>query len=116
MTEEKIKTFLTRAVESLKSLDPVMILLFGSTAKDDTNEYSDIDFLIVLNSNHIPQSYEEKMELKMKVRKSLGDLNKKIPIDILVYTIPEYEELKKINSSFYREIHQSGKVVYEKAG
>lgn len=26
----------------------------------------------------------------MKVRKSLVDLNKKIPIDILVYTIPEY--------------------------
>ena len=115
MTAAKITSYLQEAVNSLKSLDPVKILLFGSTAKDDTHDFSDLDFLIVLNDNHIPQSYEEKIAMKLQARNSLGDLSKKVQIDLLVYTIPEYEEMKKINSSFYREIHQNGKIVYEKA-
>lgn len=51
----------------------------------------------------------------MKVRRSVGELNKIIPINILVHTIPEYKDLRRINSSYFGEIHQSGKIVHEKA-
>jgi predicted nucleotidyltransferase len=116
MKKEEMENYIAEAIESLKTIKPLKIMLFGSTAKLNQNEYNDIDFLIVLNNNRIPATYEDKMELKLEVRKCLHTLNKKVPIDLLIYTIPEYEELKSINSSFYREIHKSGKIVYEKAG
>jgi uncharacterized protein len=113
--DTEIRKYLLEAIESLKKMQPIKILLFGSAATMDLHKDSDIDFLIVLDNSDIPETYEDKLALKLEVRECLRNLNKKIPIDIIVYTIPEYEELKKINSSFYREIHNSGKVVYEKA-
>ena len=115
MDNEEILKYSLEAIESLKKIKPMKILVFGSAATLNLHKDSDLDFLIVLDNNNIPETYEEKLALKMEVRKCLKKFNKIIPIDLLVYTIPEYEELKRINSSFYREIHSSGKVVYEKA-
>ena len=115
MDNQEIKKYLSEAIESLKKIKPMKILLFGSAATMDLHENSDLDFLIVLDNSKVPETYEDKLALKLEVRKCLKNLNKKIPIDLIVYTIPEYEELKRINSSFCREIHNSGKVVYEKA-
>ena len=100
-------------VRNLLELDPVKIIAFGSYAAGDMNEDSDLDLLIVLNKNTIPQTYEEKMDLKVEVRKKIREINKKIPIDILVYTLAEYNEIKKNMGSFLKEIHQNGKVLYE---
>jgi hypothetical protein len=51
----------------------------------------------------------------MKVRRLLREINKKIAIDLLVYTKPQYEMIKKEMNSFQKDIHENGKVVYEKA-
>ena len=111
VVEEQINTL----VDKLLELDPVKIIAFGSYANGDMNEDSDLDLLIVLNINTIPQTYEEKMDLKVEIRKKIREINKKIPIDILVYTLPEYNEIKKNMGSFLKEIHQTGKLLYEKA-
>ena len=111
VVEEQINTL----VDKLLELDRVKIIAFGSYANGDMNEDSDLDLLIVLNINTIPQTYEEKMDLKVEIRKKIREINKKIPIDILVYTLPEYNEIKKNMGSFLKEIHQTGKLLYEKA-
>jgi len=102
-------------VTKLLELDPVKIIAFGSYATGDMHEDSDIDLLIVLNIDTIPQTYEEKMNLKVEIRKAIREINKKIPIDIIVYTLPEYNEIIKNMGSFLREIHETGKLIYEKA-
>ena len=102
-------------VTKLLELDPVKIIAFGSYATGDMHENSDIDLLIVLNIDTIPQTYEEKMNLKVEIRKAIREINKKIPIDIIVYTLPEYNEIIKNMGSFLREIHETGKLIYEKA-
>ena len=102
-------------VTKLLELDPVKIIAFGSYATGDMHEDSDIDLLIVLNIDTIPQTYEEKMNLKVEIRKAIREINKKIPIDIIVYTLPEYNEVIKNMGSFLREIHETGKLIYEKA-
>jgi uncharacterized protein len=102
-------------VNKLAELDPVKIIAFGSYATGETHEDSDIDLLIVLNIDTIPQTYEEKMNLKVEIRKAIREINKKIPIDIIVYTLPEYKEILKNMGSFLKEIHETGKLIYEKA-
>jgi hypothetical protein len=37
-----------------------------------------------------------------------------VPIDILVWSKPEFQTLKEINPGFVREIEECGKIIYEK--
>jgi uncharacterized protein len=115
MNANELKEYIPEAVKSLLKLKPIKIMIFGSAVSTNIQEDSDLDLLIVLDNNTIPNTYEEKLELKLQARRCLRSLNKKVPIDLLVYTIPEYEELKTINSSFFQEIHRNGKIMYEKA-
>ncbi len=113
--EYDISHYIPKIIESLKSLDPVKIIIFGSFVRDEIKRDSDLDLLIVLNNHKIPQTYQDKMELKLSVRRAIRAINHEIPIDILVYTIPEYNELLVNMGSFIKEIHETGRVIYEKA-
>jgi predicted nucleotidyltransferase len=111
----ELSQYIPEIIESLKSVDPIKIIIFGSFSRNEINTDSDLDILIVLNNHSIPKTYEDKMQLKLNVRRAIRTINHKIPIDILVYTIPEYRELLMNMGSFIKEIHESGKVIYEKA-
>ena len=108
-------SYIDKIMEKLTTLDVYKVILFGSYAKDKEDEESDIDLLIVLDENTLPKNYDEWLEIKMKVRRILREINKKVAIDLLVYTRPQYELLKKEMNSFQKEIHESGKILYEKA-
>lgn len=115
MISSTIEDQIRDIVNNLIDLDPIKIIAFGSYATDTMQEDSDLDLLIVLNKNTIPKTYEEKMDLKVEIRKKIQEINKQLPIDIIVYTSAEYDEIKKNMGSFLREIHQTGKILYEKA-
>jgi len=102
-------------MEKLATLNVYKVILFGSYANDKEDEESDIDLLIVLDENTLPKNYDEWLEIKMRVRRILREINKKVALDLLVYTRPQYELLKKEMNSFQKEIHETGKVLYEKA-
>lgn len=101
-------------VSRLIALDPYRIVLFGSVASGTEELGSDIDLLVILDSEKISQTYEERMQGRLMVRKCLLTVNKHIPIDLIVYTRGEYELLQKHDSSFLQEIESSGKSLYEK--
>jgi hypothetical protein len=44
------------------------------------------------------------------------EINREIPLDILVYSKEELNILKKRGNYFIDEIEKTGKVIYEKAG
>ena len=113
----KINTdkYLRRIIEKLIELDVKKILLFGSYINGNQKTNSDIDLLVVLNEDFLPQTYEEWLDLKMKVRRALREINNEVAIDLLVYTIPQYDMIKQHMNSFQREIHETGKILYEKA-
>ncbi len=113
--ETKFDKYLTRILKALKKIDPRIIIVFGSYSKGTIDEDSDLDLLVVLNSNRVPKDYDEKLEMKLQIRKLIRNINKKIAIDLLVYTIPEYEEFIKCSSSLSKEIMETGKILYEKA-
>ncbi|MBN1604451.1 MAG: nucleotidyltransferase domain-containing protein [Chitinispirillaceae bacterium] len=83
---------------------PVKIILFGSYARGEENENSDLDFLVIKETS-------EPRHLRTKeIRRQLRGL--KFPIDIIVYTPEELSEWDKIPQSFANTIMAEGKVLY----
>ena len=107
--------YLDKVVEILKLQDIYEVILFGSVVKGNFDSESDIDLLIILDIDRIPATYEERMELRYKIRKSLREINREISLDLLVYTKKEFEIMKKEGNSFFNEINKTGRRIYEKA-
>jgi predicted nucleotidyltransferase len=105
--KEKYKKEAKRLVEKLKKeYQPLKIYLFGSIVWGKFTFDSDLDFLI------IKESKKNKLERMKEVGKIL--LERKAPLDILVYTPKEIEERKKLGDPFIKEILNKGKLLYEK--
>lgn len=103
-------------VDLLLSLDPYRIVLFGSYALERENPESDLDLLIILDSETISQTYKDRMRRRIAARNCIREINQEIPIDLLVYTKAEYAILQQHGASFLNEIDKSGKTLYEKTG
>ncbi len=103
-------------VSLLSTIYPSRIVLFGSHALETEESESDIDLLVILDSEDISQTYEDRMQSRLMVRERLLTVNRCVPIGLVVYTKGEYEYLKKQGSSFLKEIESTGKTLYEKAG
>lgn len=92
-------------VNTLKTLNPYKIILFGSYAYGEPDEESDIDLLFINNEDNY-KSFAERIDIKIEILKKLQSINQ--PIDILAYTKREWEDLVSKNSSFIREINEKG--------
>lgn len=81
----------------------IKVILFGSAARGSINALSDLDVLIIMNTDR--DFYHRNQEI-------MGALGVPVDVDILCYRPDEIER----NSSrpFFRHILTEGKVVYEK--
>ncbi len=111
-----IDLFLNEIIQNLQIVNPSKVILFGSYAKGVFDEESDIDLVVILNTEMIPETYDKKLEIKVQVRDSIYELSRQMAIDLVVYTKGEFKLLKNMQTSFYNEIINTGKVIYEKAG
>jgi len=102
---EKIKQEIIALLKNLK-LDKV--LLFGSYAYGDVHDDSDVDLLVVLDKEGVSNDYAEMIQNKTAVSRQLRELRKKVPIDLLVYTVDEWKILKNSGSSFINQIETKG--------
>lgn len=85
---------------------PQKIILFGSYAYGTPTEESDLDLLIIKDSD-LPARMQN-----LQVRKLLADF--KIPVDVIVKTPYEFEMYKDIIGTIIYPAHKFGKVLYEK--
>lgn len=105
--------YIQQLKESLSKLDPYLVLLFGSYAYGTPHKDSDLDVFVVLNDTSMPTTFKEKQALYMKVSAYTRPVAKQVPIDLMVFTIPMYEQFKIVNSGFSNEILKKGIVLYE---
>lgn len=84
------------------------IILFGSYQKGLQNIDSDIDLLVILNEKSMAKNYDERLERKLKISRTLLEFKKQIPIDLLVFTQEEWKHILSYNTSFYNEINKEG--------
>jgi uncharacterized protein len=87
---------------------PEKIILFGSFARGDFDPDSDLDLLVVISGVDRPRT--ESTRLRGVLRGLL------VPVDIVVVTPEQLEELGEIPGMIYRTALREGKVVYERAG
>jgi predicted nucleotidyltransferase len=104
--ENSLKAELGRVVALIiAEYRPEKIVLFGSLADNVVHEWSDIDLLIVKDTDKRP--IDRNIEL-------FNLIHPKVGIDLFIYTPLEYEHLIKERYSFLLNILKTGKIVYEK--
>jgi len=106
MLSDEIKQELVARIKSAEAIDK--ILLFGSEATGTSDPDSDIDLLVVLDSMSLPASFQERSANYLRISRAIRQIEKTHPIDLLVYTRPEFERLKASNSLFVRRILSEG--------
>lgn len=100
-TPEKMQA----AVERLVAVaQPTKIILFGSQARGDADDRSDVDLLVI--KPHVTDRYEELVELD---RSLAGIL---LPVDILLVSDAEFEERANQLGTVERAARQEGRVLY----
>ena len=82
---------------------PQKIILFGSYARGNPRQYSDVDLLIIM----------EQPVKSLEIRRYLGVM---FGLDLLVYTPKRLKERVKMGDSFIKDILKEGKVLYELPG
>ena len=108
--KEEVKNILSEIVEKLKSeYKPLKIILFGSYAYGNPTEDSDIDLLILKDTN------KRRVDRFVQVKRIIYNPNCKIPVSPLVYSPEELEERLRIGDDFIKEIIQKGTILYERA-
>lgn len=106
MFTEEIKREL---VEKIKAADRVdKIVLFGSEATGTADPDSDIDLLVILGSQIMPGSFRERGANYLKISRAIRDIEKRHPIDLLVYTRSEFEKIKDSGNLFVRRVLREG--------
>lgn len=112
---DKVATKRTVAKETIDNIvqelvrvyRPIRIILFGSSAKGSGREGSDIDLLIIKKTD------KDRLERAWEVYRILRG-KRKGPLDVVVLTPAEYEEMKEDKHSFIQEIEEEGIILYEK--
>ncbi|AEK72490.1 hypothetical protein GQS_02945 [Thermococcus sp. 4557] len=102
MEHREIAEAFARDVRKLLGDNLVEIILFGSVARGEQSEESDVDILVVVRNN------------PWKAQKKLADLVVDYLLEYGIYVSPkaisleEFEFMKRINSAFYINISREG--------
>jgi len=98
---------LPEVVDRIKSkFHPVQIILFGSWARGDAREDSDVDLLVVL------PKVDHKRRAAIEILRALNGLP--ISKDVVVTTPEEIKKRGKIVGNILLPALQEGKVIYER--
>lgn len=106
---ERIDTLLRKIVEVIRSkYRPEKVILFGSYAHGTPTEESDIDFLIIRETNKpFHKRWAEVCHIISEIRRGTG-----IAFSPFVVTPKELQERLQIGDQFFEEIINKGKVLY----
>jgi predicted nucleotidyltransferase len=99
---------IAKATELLRdAARPLKVILFGSYARGNPDEHSDVDILVVERS--VPDRVAEMVRLG----RVLSPL--RIPVDLLVVSEKVFQEWAQAPGSVYYEAARDGRVLYEAA-
>lgn len=90
----------------IREYKPEKILLYGSCAAGDPAENSDIDMLIIKQTN-LPHH-----ERARQIYRLLREIKYKVPFEALVYTPEEIKTRMKMGDFFIVDIMKKGRRIY----
>jgi AbrB family looped-hinge helix DNA binding protein len=104
VTPEKIQKAVQRIVEAAR---PVRIIMFGSQARGEANQDSDVDLMVVTAE----LSDEERLKEMVRLRELLRPL--RLPVEVLVVPAAKLEYWRETPGNVYYEASVDGVVLYE---
>ncbi len=104
VTPEKIDEAVRRIVQAAQ---PVMVILFGSRARNQADKESDVDLLVV--EREVKDRYAEMVRLNGVLRGLI------LAVDVLVIGEKDFQEWSQTPGSVYHAARREGRVVYEAA-
>ncbi|HAB51473.1 MAG TPA: hypothetical protein DCE80_04735 [Ignavibacteriales bacterium] len=93
-------------IDSLGPYNPERIYLFGSWVRDEQDDTSDIDIVLIKETNN---SFFERLK---EVVPYIAGINR--GIDILIYTPQEFKKMLKEGNAFAEMVQDEGVIIYEK--
>lgn len=95
------------AVERIvAAANPTRVILFGSYARGEANEDSDLDLMVV------ESAVVNRVREMARLRDAVGRMD--IGVDVLVYSEAEFDERRHWLSSVVRWAVEEGRVMYER--
>jgi predicted nucleotidyltransferase len=91
----------------VENYDPEKIILFGSHASGIPNQDSDVDLMIIINTER--STWELSVEISQMLKHSF-------PMDIIVRTPREIDRRLQQGDFFLKDIMENGKILYERIG
>jgi predicted nucleotidyltransferase len=101
-TDETLQEIINRLVVGLC---PERIYLFGSRSREEANEDSDFDLMVVLPDSDLPRYQRESQAYDL-----LWGL--KTPVDVIVLTYQEFQNASKLKSSLVSTVKTHGELIY----
>ena len=95
-----------QVVEELRPYQPLRVMLFGSAARGDADAFSDLDFVVIKQTE---QPFLDRLKEAALLVHVPG------PIDLFVYTPEEWQRMQAVESPFAERVLAEGRVVYEAA-
>ncbi len=102
--EAKIKEMVTRITERFA---PERIILFGSHARADASDSSDVDLLVLFSEVEDPRKQAAEMYAALA---GCG-----MPKDIIVSTLGQFERYRDVVNTIYWPAAREGRILYTRA-
>lgn len=99
------------AQEIAREVDPARIVLFGSWARGDAEQGSDVDLLVVEREPFGPQ--RSRRAEATRIWRCLSRF--RVPTDILVYSVGEIAQWQDASHHVIAQALREGRVLYESA-
>ena len=97
-----------------RSLSARCVILFGSRARGDYKDYSDVDLAVILDQPPVPIGSQERIRLEAQGAAAAESVCGKLfrHIDVRLWTEPEYRKQKRSINHVAGRSWREGKVLY----
>jgi predicted nucleotidyltransferase len=90
-----------------REFNPERVVLFGSYARGEADENSDVDLLVVMEHGK-PRNVDQSITMQLRA-------NPPFPLDMLVRRPQEVSERLAMGDSFLKGIMSEGKILYDRS-
>jgi predicted nucleotidyltransferase len=105
-SSELFHSYLQRAVRALAAYEPERVIVFGSYARGDFDAYSDLDLVIIKETD---RRFVERLV------EAGSYLDLPISVDVFVYTPAEFQSMVEEGNPFIERVQREGRVIYERS-
>ncbi len=101
-----LPALIDRVLEGLMDYGPEKVILFGSYARGDYDEFSDIDLIVIKDTEQ--RFFQRLAEVD-------AFMPRDVKADVFVYTPQEFQTMVESGNPFIEQALKDGIVLYEKA-